>query len=142
MKYIEEKVEEEVPISGEGRVLIMDDDELIRELLCKMLKRLGYSPESVCNGNEAIDTYHSAIDSGKNFDIVILDLTIPGGMGGKETLTELLKIDPDVKAIMSSGYAGSSILSEYEEYGFKGLAEKPYTMAKLSQVVYNVLNSK
>jgi two-component system cell cycle sensor histidine kinase/response regulator CckA len=103
---------------------------------------LGYAVESASDGSEAIDIYRKALESGDGFDIVILDLTIPGGMGGKEAMAALLKINPAVRVIVSSGYSTDPVMSEYKKYGFKAFIEKPYTMAKLSEVVNNVCEGK
>lgn len=89
---------------GSGTVLFMDDEKIIQSLGTEMLKHLGYEVETASNGEEAVAKYREQYDAGEPYDAVIMDLTIPGGMGGKEAITELLSIDPDVKAIVSSGY--------------------------------------
>ena len=99
----------------------------------------GYEVEYAENGDKAIDLYRQAEVSGHSFDLVIMDLTIPGGMGGKETIKELLVHCPDVRAIVSSGYFNDPVMAEYEKYGFKGVVTKPFTLQDLTKIVKNVL---
>ena len=113
----------------------MDDEEILRNLAQKMLERLGYKVETVKDGVEAIETYKKNKVSGEPFDAVILDLTIKGGMGGEQTMRELLKIDPDVKAIVSSGYFNDPVMSDFEKYGFMGALAKPYEKKALKEVL-------
>lgn len=126
---------------GRGRVLVMDDEAFIRSLVVRMLKAIGYDAESVTNGDEAIQRYQACRAAGTPFDVVILDLTIPGGMGGVETMQELHKLDPAVKAIVSSGYSLEPVFSSYDAYGFKGGVAKPYDMKTLSGVLADVMAS-
>jgi len=121
------------------RVLVMDDEEMLRNLAQMMLERLGYEVETVKDGDEAIEAYKKQKDSVEPFDAVILDLTIKGGMGGKQTIRELIKIDPDVKAIVCSGYFDDPVITNFEEYGFKGAMPKPYQKADLEIVLKKVL---
>jgi PAS domain S-box-containing protein len=121
------------------RILVMDDEEMLRTLAQKMLERLEYKVETVKDGMEAIEKYKKHMDSGEPFDGVILDLTIKGGMGGAQAIKELIKIDPDVKAIVCSGYSNDPVLANYEEHGFRGAMAKPYQMADLEQVLEKVL---
>jgi nitrogen-specific signal transduction histidine kinase/CheY-like chemotaxis protein len=123
-------------IKGEGWVLLMDDEEFIREIANELLSHLGYEVDLAVDGKEAIDLYRKSMESGKPYDVVIMDLTIPGGMGGMETIVELKKIDPDVKAIVSSGYANDPILADYKKYGFMGMVPKPYKIEELSKALY------
>ena len=125
--------------SGKGKILCMDDQQHIREMLARMLIHLGYEVESASDGDEAIELYEMAKKAGHPFDAVILDLTIPGGIGGKEVVQKLHEIDPDVKAIVSSGYSSDPILSEYKRYGFKGAVAKPYEIGELSDTVHKVI---
>ena len=120
-------------------ILVMDDEEMLRNLAQKMLERLGYKVETVKDGVEAIETYKKHMDSGEPFDGVILDLTIKGGMGGVQAIKELIKIDPDVKAIVCSGYFNDPVLANHEEHGFRGAMAKPYQMADLEQVLKKVI---
>jgi CheY-like chemotaxis protein len=124
---------------GKGKILIMDDEDMIREITGELLQNLGYHVEFAKNGSEAIDLYREAKDLGKPFDAVILDLTVPGGMGGKETIKGLLEIDPKIKAIVSSGYSNDPIMAEFREYGFNGVIIKPYRLTELSQTLQDVL---
>ena len=128
-------------IRGHGRVLVMDDEHFIRTLLERMLEALGY--ESVCtaNGDEAIKTYRAALQGGQRFDAVILDLTIPGGMGGEEVIQQLIELDPTVKAIVSSGYSDGPVFASCEDYGFRGVIAKPYDITDLSRVLDTVMAS-
>ncbi|MFC1966505.1 PAS domain S-box protein [Chloroflexota bacterium] len=127
---------------GKGKVLVMDDEEIIRALLHQELTSNGYEVEVTEDGKEAIERYRGAKEAGQPFDIVILDLTIPGGMGGKEVIKKLLEIDPKVKAIVSSGYATDPVMANFEEYGFKGVIAKPYTVEKLEKVLRSILREK
>lgn len=132
----------ENPPEGSGeRILVMDDDENIRFLLSEILTSYGYITESACDGAQAIELYKKAHESANQFDLVILDLTIPAGIGGKETIKELIKIDPDVKGIVSSGYSNDAIMANYRQYGFSGVISKPYRPDDLVRVVQDVFSS-
>ncbi len=120
----------------------MDNEPIICEMLADELELLGYEVKVTYNGDEAIQEYGEAVKSGKKFDAVILDLTVPGGKGGKETITELQNINPDIKAIVSSGYSDNPVIANPKEYGFRGAIEKPYKMEALSQIVYYLLTGK
>ena len=122
-----------------AKVLIMDDEEVIQKLVKEMLRQMGFSSESASDGKEAIELYKNAMKSGELFDIVLMDLTIPGGMGGKETVCEILALNPEAKVIVSSGYASDSAMASYSNYGFKGIIGKPYTMSNLEKVIKKVL---
>jgi len=111
-------------------------------LLSKILTGAGYEVEVTKDGAEAIEQYAKAKESGQPFDAVIMDLTIPGGMGGKEAIKKLLEIDPQAKAIVSSGYATDPIMSEYDKYGFKGVVTKPYSVAKIEKTLQSLLKKK
>ena len=106
-------------LTGLGKILVMDDEEMVRHILDKMLGHLGYKAKLARDGEEAIELFTSAQASGKAFDAVILDLTVPGGMGGTETMARLLEIDPRVKAIVSSGYSDDPIMAEFAKYGLQ-----------------------
>ena len=137
----EEKVEEEKVLNGKGRILIMDDEMGIREIVSAMLSRIGYSVVSVKDGDEALREYKQAFDNSKTYDVVILDLTIPGGKGGHKTLEDLYQIDPKVKAIVSSGYSNDPVMSEYDKYGFSGCVAKPFKTSELNDVLSKILNT-
>ncbi len=136
-----EKSEEEKLFMGKGKILVMDDDEMIRELSCVMLDRIGYEAATAREGAEAITLYKEAQESGQPFDAVILDFTISSGMGGKEAIQELLEIDPEIKAIISSGYSNDPIMSNFREYGFSGVIPKPCKITELSEIVSNVIGN-
>ena len=124
---------------GSGRILVMDDEEIIREVAAEILGHLGYSAVLCCDGNEAIELYRQALAAKEPFAAVIMDLTIPGGMGGKETMKKLLEIDKGVVGIVSSGYCNDPILSNYKDYGFSGIVKKPYSLDELGKVLHNLL---
>lgn len=138
-KSLQTSSEDEVNMGGQGRILVMDDEEYIRIILGRMLKKLGYEAYMACDGQEAIDCYIRGLDSDHPFDAVIMDLTIPGGMGGSEAIQELLKIDPGLKAIVSSGYSSDPIMANYLDYGFLGVIPKPYEISRLNRVLHEVL---
>ena len=120
----------------------MDDQDAILRMLSRMLIRMGYEAETASDGAQAIELYREAQHSQKPFDLVILDLTVPGGMGGTKTIPELLKINPKVKALVSSGYSNDPIMASYEDYGFCGVVPKPYTKAQLSEVLNKIFRKK
>jgi CheY-like chemotaxis protein len=130
----------ESPVEGKGRILVMDDEEIVRGVLFEMLSQIGYEVGFARDGSEAIDLYIKAKDGDKPFDVIIMDLTIAGGMGGKEAIKKLLEIDPDVRAIVSSGYSNDPVMSDYMKYGFIGVVNKPYKTEELSTTVHQVLN--
>ena len=129
-------------VIGFGRILFMDDELRIREMVEEMLNSLGYEVELVANGQECIDKYIQAAANARYFDAVILDMTIPGGMGGKETMQTLREIDPQVKVIASSGYAYDSILPIYQKWGFAAVIAKPYQVEELSEVLQVVIKGQ
>jgi CheY-like chemotaxis protein len=124
---------------GKGRILVMDDDAGVRQVAGKILTHLGYEVDFAVDGAEAIDKYQEARIAGQPFDLVIMDLTIPGGMGGQEALQNLLKIEPKTRAIVSSGYADDPIMTHYQEHGFAGVIKKPYKVSTFSHILYEVL---
>ncbi len=134
-----EKPAADEPVYGNGKILIMDDDAMLRDVTGAMLDSLGYEVEYARDGREAIETYEKARASVRPFDAVIMDLTIPGGMGGEEAIKELLKTDPYVKAIVSSGYSQDAIMAHYREYGFSAIISKPYKLTDLSKALQTVL---
>jgi CheY-like chemotaxis protein len=127
--------------TGAGRILVMDDEEAIRTLLGLMMRELGYEVECASDGAEAVELFVKATVSGRGFVGVLLDLTVPGRMGGKEAAAELRRIDPSAKLIVSSGYADAPILSEFQKYGFDEVIRKPYTLAELSDVLARVIGA-
>jgi len=127
----------------EKRVLLMDDEKMIREVTGRILKHMGIGEVLIaCDGEEALHIYNKSRFNGNLVDVVIMDLTISGGMGGKEALHEMLKIDPNIKAIVSSGYADGTILSDYRRYGFRGVLVKPYNIQELNRVLSEVITGQ
>jgi len=124
---------------GRGRVLVLDDEEVICALVSAALQPLGYEVKEAYDAATAIRMYEEALRAGKKFDAVITDLTIPGGMGGLEAVKILREMDPEVKAIVSSGYATDPVMSRHREYGFTGCIAKPYEVAALGKVVDEVI---
>jgi len=121
------------------RILVMDDEDLVRELLKEMLKNMGYEVVTASNGKEAVDIFKEEIELGRPIDAFILDLTVKGGMSGKESLKEILKIDPDVKAILSTGYLDDPAIKNYRELGFSGALLKPFKMKDLNSLLKDLL---
>lgn len=131
-----------MPIRGQGRILVMDDEAAVREVLSHMLIRLGYEPVCVKDGGQALQIYQQAQKDQEKFAAVILDLTVPGGLGGKETIELLRQLDPQVRGIVSSGYGDDPILANYADFGFHGVIAKPYKITDLSQVLHAVLQDR
>ncbi|MFC2003114.1 PAS domain S-box protein [Chloroflexota bacterium] len=138
----EKETIEETRVTGTGKVLVMDDEEIVRELLYQGLTGYGYEVEVTEDGAEAIERYSEAKELGKSFDAVIMDLTIPGGMGGKEAIKKLLEIDPDAKVIVSSGYSADPIMANFEEHGFSAAIAKPYIIEQLGETLFKLLTKK
>src|SRR5438876_2489841 len=129
------------PVLGTGRVLVVDDEEAIRTLVNLTLTRFGYEVMQAETALEGVNLYRQQLEKAERFDAVILDLTLPGGMGGKEALKKLIEIDPTVNAIVSSGYATDATMSRYQDFGFRGVIAKPYEAAELGKIVHDVINS-
>jgi CheY-like chemotaxis protein/anti-sigma regulatory factor (Ser/Thr protein kinase) len=127
---------------GRGRVLVMDDEAFLLDAMSSVLASLGYTVETSPDGKEAIRRYEDAKKSGAPFDAVILDLTIPGGFGGKHVLAEILEIDASVKAIATSGYSDDPVMSNPQDFGFRAAVRKPYTLEELGQTLYGVISGK
>jgi two-component system, cell cycle sensor histidine kinase and response regulator CckA len=117
----------------------MDDEETLRTLVGKMLDRLGHETVFARDGVEAVELYCRARDSGAPIDLVILDLTIRGGMGGKEAIQKLREIDPSVKAIVSSGYSNDPVVADFRRFGFDGVLHKPYQMKELAEILQEMM---
>jgi len=133
------KEEKDTPVGGKGRILLMDDEESILEVTGEVLTYLGYDVEVARDGLEALELYKKAQTLKIPFDAVIIDLTIRGKMGGRETIQHLLKIDPSARAIVSSGYSDDPVMANYRDYGFKCVVSKPYTIKELSEALREVL---
>ncbi|NQU15009.1 MAG: response regulator [Desulfobacteraceae bacterium] len=122
------------------RILVMDDEPMLRDIIGRMLSRIGHEVDFAKDGAEAIGLYERERESGEPFDAVILGLTDKcGGMGGMETIAKLRGIDPDVKALITTGFSGHPVLTHYRQYGFRGAFAKPFTMDELCKAVEEVL---
>jgi PAS domain S-box-containing protein len=137
---VEEKRPQEVIIKGRGRVMIMDDEEIVRRVVCDMLSYLGYEGIEARDGHEALSLYERSLRQGQRIDAVIMDLTIPGGMGGKEAIQRLLVIDPQARTIVSSGYFDAPVMYDFRNDGFSDIVSKPYQLLDLSKVLAAVLS--
>jgi CheY-like chemotaxis protein len=137
-----EKIKEIKPIFGKGKILVMDDEEIIRDALGEILTTLEYQVNFAKNGEEAIALYKQAKEVNEPFDAVIMDLTIRGGMGGKEAIKKLLEIDSSVKAIVSSGYSTDPVMADYQNYGFSGVVAKPYNIQELSKTLHKIISNE
>jgi PAS domain S-box-containing protein len=126
------------PASGRGRLLVMDDDPRIRELLGEMLSTLGYDVDVIPDGDSALECYRRALEESRPYRAVLLDLTVPGAMGGREALQHLRVLDPSVCAIVSSGYSHDPILGDPESHGFAAVLPKPYDLERLGNVLRRV----
>ena len=125
---------------GTGKILIMDDDMIVRTVVETLLKKAGYTPLCTTDGKQALEKYKEASSRGEPFIITILDLTIPGGMGGKETVKKLREFDPDAKVIVFSGYSNDTIITNYKEYGFDGVLSKPFSIDEFMRTITSVLH--
>jgi two-component system, cell cycle sensor histidine kinase and response regulator CckA len=132
---MEPVVSERVFHFNHQRILVMDDEAAIRDLTCQLLSTLGYEVTAVPDGLEAVRTYERALRRGENFQAVILDATIRGGMGGLATIERLRTLDPHVTAIICSGYSDEAALSEFVAYGFRGALPKPFTRGELADAL-------
>jgi len=134
------EMKEKPLLKGKGKTIcIMDDEDYIKKLLLKLLNRLGYNVIITSEGKEFLKVYRNMIDSQKEISCVIMDLTISGGMGGKETIKNLREFDEDVKVIVSSGYSNDPIMANYMEYGFNGVLPKPFSINDLSNLLRRIL---
>jgi CheY-like chemotaxis protein len=124
---------------GKARILVMDDEEIIQDVLSNMLDFLGYEVEIASDGRQAIDMYLKARDGQNPFDALIMDLTIHGGMGGKEAIKDLLDVDPHVKAIVSSGYSTDPVVTNFRDFGFKAVINKPFKIEDLKDILAGVI---
>jgi two-component system cell cycle sensor histidine kinase/response regulator CckA len=132
----------EMPLMGQGKVLVMDDEEIIRLVSGNMLSHMGFRVSLARNGEEAIEAYRKAMENGEPFDIVILDLTVRGGMGGVETVTHLREMDPGLRAIVSSGYFRDPVMCNFSKYGFKGTLPKPYKIRELFEALQTAVPTR
>ncbi len=134
------QTEKSVMATGNKRILIMDDDEMIREIGQLMLENLGYTVLLANDGETAIELYQTALHSQEKIDLVIMDLTVLSGMGGKEAIKQIQAIDPQVKALVSSGYSNDPVMANFKDYGFSGAVSKPYNQNELGVAVATILN--
>jgi CheY-like chemotaxis protein/anti-sigma regulatory factor (Ser/Thr protein kinase) len=126
------------PPSRNGRVLVMDDQAIVRKVAERILEQAGYVTRGVANGDEAIVAYREAAASGQRFDLAILDLTVPGAMGGREAAQGILAIDPNARMIVSSGYSDDALMADFAQHGFRAVLPKPYNAAQLLATVTKV----
>ena len=141
-KTEERNIPQKTPLPGGDKILIMDDEEPVRSAAKEMLAYLGYEAELAVDGSEAIRMFKDALAGNSPYAAVILDLTIPGGMGGNETLKHLKKIYPDVKAIVSSGYSNDPIMANYQKYGFTSIIVKPYRISDLEDALKKTISNE
>ena len=127
------------PETEGGRILLMDDEDAIREMASAALSMFGYQSAVACDGEEMLALYRQAQESGSPFDAVIMDLTVPGGMGGKDAVRKLLELDPQALAIASSGYSEDPVMANFREYGFAGIVSKPYSLQELDGTLKEIL---
>jgi two-component system, cell cycle sensor histidine kinase and response regulator CckA len=120
-------------------ILVMDDEEFIRTVISSMLRCLGYSATTCASGEKAIEMYRNAQEAGDPYQAVIMDLTVPDGMGGMEAAEHILALDPCARLIVSSGYSHDSVLATPGAYGFTGELPKPYRLSELAEVLDAVL---
>ena len=128
--------------SGAGRVLLMDDEASVRQVGASLLQALGYAVETVADGDEALRAYEAARKAGAPFDIVMLDLTVVRGMGGRECIERLRALDPAVKAVVSSGYSNDPVMADYAAFGFAGVVPKPYEVGELGETLARILRKQ
>ncbi|MEZ7892536.1 MAG: ATP-binding protein [Candidatus Wallbacteria bacterium] len=122
------------------RILLMDDESIIREVTSQLLKHMGYNIDTACDGAEALELYKKAYESDYPFNLVIMDLTVPGGMGGAESMKKILEFDNNALGIISSGYSNDFIMSQHQKYGFKGVISKPYKIRELDEIIKKILS--
>jgi two-component system cell cycle sensor histidine kinase/response regulator CckA len=127
------------PAKEHGKIMIMDDDEMILIIAEAMLIHLGYESELAADGEEAVDLYQKALSTGTEADLIIMDLTIPGGMGGEDAVKEILTLNPEARVLVSSGYSNEPVMDDYLAYGFCGAIAKPYQMQELYTVIHKFL---
>ncbi|MGO9015328.1 MAG: PAS domain S-box protein [Dissulfurispiraceae bacterium] len=132
--------EKDTLTKGYGNILVMDDEELVRETAGGMLTMLGFQVQFTEDGEKAVALYKKSLQEKNPFLVLIMDLTIPGGMGGKEAVAKILEMDPEAKAIASSGYSTDPVMSEFKKYGFAGVITKPYRIQQMSEAISKVLS--
>jgi len=135
------QVERAAGLPTQGRILVMDDEETIRQIAQKMLRRMGHEVDTVEGGRQAIKDYQQAMTTGRRYDLVIMDLTIPGGMGGQEAIAKLHERYPTAKAIVASGYANDPVMAACQDYGFLAVIIKPFQLTDLRDMVAKILET-
>jgi CheY-like chemotaxis protein len=133
---------ETLPTGKPARVLLMDDEESIRRLGATVLARMGFEAVLAGDGAEALRQFSDARSAGRPFDLLILDLTIPGGMGGRATIEAIRRMDPKVPAIVSSGYSNDPVLADFRSYGFQAMVSKPYEVTQLVRAIRELLGPR
>jgi CheY-like chemotaxis protein len=129
-----------LPSSLSGRrILVMDDEADIRRLVTSLLHRMGMEVVATADGGEAVEAYRAALACARPFDLAIMDLTVPGGMGGKDAMDALITLDPDVRAIVSSGYSSDPVMADFRAFGFRGMVRKPYDIEELAACIAHIL---
>jgi signal transduction histidine kinase/ActR/RegA family two-component response regulator len=137
-----EVARQDAELAGSGRILIMDDEEIVRDIAREVLDFMGYEVETCIDGRQAVERFRLARELNVPFDVVILDLTIPGGMGGRETAGHILEIDPAAVLIVSSGYSNDPVVANYGQHGFSGVVSKPFTASSLARELERVIRKK
>lgn len=133
--------DKKVIASGAGKILFMDDEKTVSTVAGRMLEMLGYEVKLAIDGAEVLEEYKSSLEAGVPYDLIIMDITVPGGMGGKEAIVKLLELDPGVQAIISSGYSNDPVMANFGKYGFCGRIVKPYKVEELSEVIEKIIKS-
>ncbi|MCI0471247.1 MAG: response regulator, partial [Candidatus Aminicenantes bacterium] len=141
-KASKKKIDAEILPKGTGKILLMDDEEIILDATSDILQELGYTVEAVKDGSQAIKRYKQALLAGAPFDAIIMDLVVPGSKGGVETIREILKIDPEARAVVSSGYSTDPVMANFREYGFSGAVSKPYKIKDMHAALHQAIESK
>ena len=135
-----QEIEDESLIQRSGRILLMDDDQAVRSITERMIRKLGFEVLEASHGAKALRIYQDHLQKGKTIDLVIVDLTVPRGMGGLETGRKLLEIDPGCRLVVSSGYSDDPVMANYHEYGFHGSLAKPFSLHQLSTILGQILD--
>ncbi len=126
-------------MAGKGKVLLVDDEDIILDVSREVLRFLGYDAVFAKEGASAIKLYEQEKEAGRPFDLVILDLAIPVGMGGRETMEKLISYDPDVKAVVSSGYTNDPVMQDFARFGFSGRLTKPYRINDMKTMLEEMI---
>jgi CheY-like chemotaxis protein len=135
-------IQEDFLMSARGKVLVMDDEQILLDMTREVLKFLDYDVMFAKDGLAAIDLYTKEKAAGVPFDVVILDLSVPSGLGGRETIEQLRKIDPDVKAVVSSGYSDDPVVQDFSNHGFDERLTKPYKIHDLKNILERIMKKQ